>query len=382
MSLTEFAIVETTLREGEQFFSANFSGKDKIEIARVLDDFGVEYIEVTSPSASPQSRLDCQGLAQLGLQAKVLTHIRCHLEDAKVALDTGVDGINMVIGTSRLLRQYSHGKSIEKIIDLATEVITFIHEQSPQTELRFSTEDSFRSGLSDLLRVYQAIEQLGMVHRFGLADTVGVATPNQVFNLVQALRQCSSIDIEFHGHNDTGCAIANSYAALEAGATHINTTVLGIGERNGITPLAGLIARLYTVDSQILHRKYRLKKLSAVHRLVAEKVGITIPYNHYIVGEAAFNHKAGIHTKAMLNHSKTYEIIDPQDFDLTRTLSINHKLTGKHAIAARARQLGLDLDNSQIQTIAKHIKALADRQYLSLDKVDELLYCCAAYSVR
>ncbi len=184
------------------------------------------------------------------------------------------------------------------------------------------------------------------------------------------------------GHNDTGCAIANSYAALEAGATHINTTVLGIGERNGITPLAGLIARLYTVDSQILHRKYRLKKLSAVHRLVAEKVGITIPYNHYIVGEAAFNHKAGIHTKAMLNHSKTYEIIDSQDFDLTRTLSINHKLTGKHAIAARARQLGLDLDNSQIQTIAKHIKALADRQDLSLDKVDELLYCCAAYSVR
>ena len=373
MSLTNFAIIETTLREGEQFYGANFSTDDKVEISRALDDFGVEYIELTSPYASTQSYRDCQRLARLGLRAKVLTHIRCHLEDAKVALDTEVDGINMVIGTSHFLRQFGHGKSIKQIIELATEVITFIHEQNPEIELRFSTEDSFRSSLRDLLHVYLAIDKLGIVNRFGIADTVGIATPNQVFKLVQILSQLSGKDIEFHGHNDTGCAIANSYAALEAGATHINTTVLGIGERNGITPLAGLIARLYTINQQELNRKYCLSSLLSLNQLVADKVEINIPFNHYIIGTASFSHKAGIHTKAILNNPSTYEIINPKDFGLTRSILINHKLTGRHAIANRANQVGLELDKYQITAIVNRIKALADRQYLTLNKVDEIL---------
>lgn len=374
MSLSKFAIIDSTLREGEQFCQANFSLDEKVAIATALDNFGVEYIELTSPFASPQSRRDCEYLAGMNLQAKVLTHIRCRLEDAKVALDTGVDGINLVIGTSCFLRRFGHGRSINEIIDLATEVITFIHEQSPETELRFSTEDSFRSSLQDLLRVYLAIEQLGLVNRFGIADTVGVATPNQVFQIVQTLRQCSGRDIEFHGHNDTGCAIANSYAALEAGATHIDTTVLGIGERNGITPLAGLIARLYTLNPQQLSRQYHLHHLLELHEQVADLVGITIPANHYIIGSAAFSHKAGIHTKAMLNNSKTYEIIDPSDFGLKRSFLINHKLTGRHAIANRSTQLGLNIDESRIQVITQEIKALADQQTLTLDRVDRILY--------
>lgn len=374
MPLNQFAIVESTLREGEQFCVANFSSDDRVEIAEALDNFGVEYIEVTSPCASPQSYRDCVRLTRLGLRSKVVTHIRCHLEDAKVALDTSVNGINMFIGTSSLLRQFGHGKSINEIVDLVTEVITFIHDQSPQTELRFSTEDSFRSSLQDLLQVYLAIARLGIVNRFGLADTVGIATPNQVFNMVQILRQCTNKDIEFHGHNDTGCAIANSYAALEAGATHIDTTVLGIGERNGITPLAGLIARLYTVAPERLNRQYCLHQLGKLHQLVADKVGITIPFNHYIIGDAAFSHKAGIHTKAILNNPSTYEVINPSDFGLTRSSLIEHKLTGKHAIANRASQLGLDFDKFQIQTITQKIKVLADQQHLTLDKVDEVLY--------
>ena len=374
MSLSQFAIVDSTLREGEQFCGANFSSNDKVEIAKALDNFGIEYIEITSPCASPQSHRDCERLARLGLRSKILTHIRCHLEDAKVALDTGVNGINLFFGTSILLSQFGHGKSINQIIELATEVIHFIHEQSPTTELRFSSEDSFRTSLQDLLQVYLEIEQQGIVNRFGIADTVGVATPNQVFNLVRMLRQYTNKDIEFHGHNDTGCAIANSYAALEAGATHIDTTVLGIGERNGITPLAGLIARLYTLNPEQLNCKYRLHQLRDLHQLVADKVGIPIPFNHYIIGSAAFSHKAGIHTQAILNNPKTYEVINPSDFGLSRSFLINHKLTGKHAIANRATQLGLDFDKFQIQTITQQIKALADEQSLSMDKIDEILY--------
>ncbi|MDJ0552955.1 MAG: homocitrate synthase [Microcoleaceae cyanobacterium MO_207.B10] len=373
MLLSKLAIVDSTLREGEQFFKSNFSTGDKVEIARALDQFGVEYIEVTSPTVSPQSFADCKNLAQLGLQAKVITHIRCHIEDAKIALDTGVDGINLFMGTSQLLRQFGHGKSIDQIIDIATEVITFIHQQNPQIELRFSTEDSFRSSLSDLLRVYLAINKLGIVKRFGVADTVGAATPNQVYQLIQKIRQCFSEDIEFHGHNDTGCAIANSFSAFEAGATHIDTSVLGIGERNGITPLAGLISRLYTLDPVGLSRKYDLPSLQKLNQLVADKIGLSIPFDHCIVGEAAFNHKAGVHTKAVINNSQTYEIIDPSDFDLNRSILINHKLTGKNSIAHRADQLGLNLENFQIQAITQTIKTLADEEKLTLENVDEIL---------
>ena len=374
MSLTEFAIIESTLREGEQFVGADFSSDDKVEIARALAAFGVEYIELTSPCASPQSRLDCKRVAQLELCSKVLTHIRCHKEDARIALETGVDGIDVVIGTSSYLRQFSHGKAINEIIDLAEEVLTFLRTQAPNIELRFSTEDSFRSTQSDLLRVYLAVDQLGFVNRLGIADTVGIAAPQQVFQLVRTLRGLTTADIEFHGHNDTGCAIANSFAALQAGATHIDTSVLGIGERNGITPLAGLIARMYTADRDVVRQKYHLERLRELDQLVADKVGVAIPFNHYITGMTAFTHKAGIHAKAILNNPETYEILDPHDFGLSRYISIGHKLTGWNAVKFRAEQLRLHLDDDQLRAVTRHIKALADHKTLALADVDQLLH--------
>ena len=123
-------------------------------------------------------------------------------------------------------------------------------------------------------------------------------------------------DIEFHGHNDTGCAIANSFSALEAGATHIDTSVLGIGERNGITPLGGFVARMYAHNKVATKKKYKLKKLRKVDQLVAEMVGVSIPFNNYITGVTAFTHKAGIHAKAILNKPETL-----QKFSIRRTLA-------------------------------------------------------------
>lgn len=374
MSLSKFAIVESTLREGEQFVKANFSLDDKLEIAEALAAFGVEYIELTSPIASPQSRRDCERLARLGLPSKILTHIRCHLEDAKVALATGVTGINLTIGSSSLMRQFSHGKNINQIIDLASEVLTFIHQQAPDIELRFSAEDSSRTSIEDLITIYSEIEKLGVVKRIGIADTVGISTPMQVFELVKTLRQFTNLDIEFHGHNDTECANANSYTALEAGATHIDTSVLGIGERNGITSLAGFIARLYATNPEQIKCKYRLEQLAYLHELVARKVGISIPFNHCIFGESAFSHKAGIHTKAMLNNSETYEAINPRSFGVTRSILINHKLAGKQAVNHRANELGLSFNLSQLKDITHKLKTLADKQSLTIEDVDNILY--------
>lgn len=370
MSLENFSIIESTLREGEQFVNAFFSTDQKVQIARLLDQFGVEYLELTSPLASEQSYEDCRTIAGLGLNAKILTHTRCHLKDAKIAVDTGVDGVDVVIGTSSYLRKFSHGKSIAQIIDIALEVISYLKSQD--VEVRFSTEDSLRSNPEDLFRVYQAVDELG-VNRVGVADTVGVGTPMQIYNLVSALRERVKADIEFHGHNDSGCAIANAYVALEAGATHIDTSVLGIGERNGITSLGGLVARLYATDPNLV-AKYNLRLLHELDQLVAEFVGVDIPFNNYITGFAAFTHKAGIHAKAVLNHPSTYEILRPEDFGLTRYIHIAHRLTGWNAVRHRAEQLGLNLDETQLRSLTRHIKTLADDGSLTLDDVDALLH--------
>ncbi len=370
MSLEQYAIIESTLREGEQFANAFFTTAEKVEIARLLDAFGVEYLELTSPAASPQSRKDCEAIARLGLRAKVLTHTRCHLEDAKLAVDTGVDGIDVLFGTSSYLREFSHGKDIPYIIEQAITVIEYIKGQG--LEVRFSSEDSFRSELVDLLTVYRAVDRIG-VDRVGIADTVGIAHPLQVYELVKTLRGVVHCDIEFHGHNDTGCAIANSYCALAAGATHVDTSVLGIGERNGITPLGGFIARMYADNPELVRRKYDLPLLREIENFVARLVGVDVPFNNYITGYTAFTHKAGIHAKAILNNPSTYEILRPEDFGLTRYLHIAHRLTGWNAIRHRAEQLRLDLTDEQVKEITRHIKALADEKPLSLDDVDALL---------
>ncbi|CAH1760487.1 615_t:CDS:2 [Entrophospora sp. SA101] len=339
-----FAIIESTLREGEQFANAFFDTKKKIEIAKALDTFGVEYIELTSPAASEQSRQDCQAIC--------------------------VDGVDVVIGTSSYLREFSHGKDMDYITEKATEVIQFV--KSKGIEVRFSSEDSFRSDLVDLLSIYRTVDKLG-VNRVGIADTVGCANPRQVYELVRTLRGVVSCDIECHFHNDTGCAIANAYAALEAGATHIDTSILGIGERNGITPLGGLIARMYTANKDYIKSKYKLHMLRDLENLVADSVGVEVPFNNYITGYCAFTHKAGIHAKAILNNPSTYEILKPEDFGMTRYVSIGHRLTGWNAVKNRVEQLDLTLTDEQVKKVTTKIKELADIRPQSMEDVDNLL---------
>ena len=370
MPVERFAIIDSTLREGEQFSSAHFTREQKVQIAEALDAFGVEYIEVTSPVASPQSFDDCKTIAALPLKAKVLTHVRCHMDDARVAVETCVDGIDILFGTSSFLREFSHGKSVDQIIEQAREVITFIKDHGK--EVRFSSEDSFRSTEGDLLRVYQAVDSMG-VDRVGIADTVGIATPRQCYALAHELRRRVSCDIEFHGHNDTGCAIANSYSVLEGGATHIDTSILGIGERNGITPLGGFIARMYADDPASIKAKYDLPRLKDLDEMVAAMVGIDVPFDEYVTGKFAFHHKAGMHTKAIYLNPNSYEILDPADFGLERTINIAHRLTGYNAVGRRAQELGLEFGKDDLREITKRIKAMADAGPLSMEQLDQIL---------
>jgi homocitrate synthase len=264
----------------------------------------------------------------------------------------------------------THGLTSLISLSRAIEVIEFV--KSKGIEIRFSSEDSFRSELVDLLSIYRTVDKVGL-NRVGVADTVGCADPRQVYDLVRTLRGVVSCDIECHFHNDTGCAIANAYAALEAGATHIDTSVLGIGERNGITPLGGLIARMMVADPEYVKSKYNLHMLREIENLVADAVEISVPFNNYITGFCAFTHKAGIHAKAILANPATYEILNPHDFGMSRYVSIGHRLTGWNAVKSRVEQLNLEMNDEQVKDATAKIKELADVKTQSMEDVDAIL---------
>ncbi len=363
-------LIDTTLREGEQFAKASFRTEDKLEIARALDTFGVEYVEVTSPAASPQSQRDATQIVKLGLGARVITHSRCVLDDVRAAIDTGVRGLGLLFATSRILRESSHGKSIQQIVDAMGPPIELA--LSAGLEVRFSAEDAFRSEVPDLLTVYQAAERLG-VHRVGIADTVGIATPRQVYALFREVRHAVKCDIGFHGHDDTGCAVANAFEAVTAGATHVDVSVLGIGERVGITSLGGFVARMFSLEPPRVAERYRLGQLRELERLVARVTGIEIPFNNPVTGETAYSHKAGMHLKSMMSNPGSYEVIPPEAFGLTRRLILGSRLTGRHAIAYRAREMGITFGESELKAITRRIKELADKGELSEEQIDAVL---------
>jgi len=375
-NVNSYKIIESTLREGEQFSNAFFTREHKVKIATMLSDFGVDYIELTSPVSSQASYDDCKYICSLGLKAKILTHVRCSLDDAKKAVECGVQGVDLVIGVSSLLKQYSHGKSLQIVQSTALEVIEYLKTQN--VEIRFSSEDSFRSDLVDILSLYKAVDKAG-VNRVGIADTVGGATPRMVYDLVRTVRGVVGCDIETHFHDDTGCAVANAITALEGGATHVDTSVLGIGERNGITPLGALMARMVVSAPEYTKSKYDLKSIKQIEEYVASVVEVNIPFNNPITGFCAFTHKAGIHAKAILANPSTYEIIDPALFGLTRYVSITSRITGWNAVKGRIAQLGLDgpggfENDDQIKEVTAKIKQMADIRPLAIDDADSIIH--------
>ena len=160
--------------DSHRFTNAYFDTAKKIEIAKALDEFGVDYIELTSPAAPAQSRKDWEVICKLGLRSKILTHIRCHVDDAGTPVETGVDRVDVVIGTSSFLPEHSHGNSMSYIMNTAIEAINFVKSEGVLT--RFSSQDSFRSDPVDLRSLYSAVDEVG-VNRVGIADTVGCASP-------------------------------------------------------------------------------------------------------------------------------------------------------------------------------------------------------------
>ena len=368
--MRSLAILDSTLREGEQHAGAFFTLEQRLIIARLLDALGVTFIEV-SPINSPGVQHTVRALCELDLRAHIVAHVRCVEADVQAALDTPVFGLNLFFGTSAELRTFSHGRRIDRVLAESVPLIQRIRDAGRY--VRFSAEDAFRSDLVDLLTIFDAVVAAG-VQRIGLPDTVGIATPRQVERLVRlCAERYPQVGIEFHGHNDTGCALANTFAALEAGADCLDVTVMGIGERNGIASLSGLIAQLYIHYPELLDA-YDLTQLVPLDRFVSGCLGIPIPFNMPITAPSAFTHRAGVHTKAVLRNPRSYEVLTPTDFGLTRHIDVGSRLTGRYAVGHRAATLGLDLSNNEVCHLTQALKERAEHGSLNQEEVDEFIH--------
>jgi homocitrate synthase len=253
----QLEIIDTTLREGSQssllhdHYKYFFNQNDKVEIARALIVYGVKFIELFAPIVSPQERDDFAAIKavrdELIMQKGytfLLAHVRCHPDDVASAVEAGADGLNFYIGLSETSRMYNHGRDLDELTRRARTLLEEVRRHHPELILRFSGEDAFRTPEPQLFRVYDEI--VPFVDRLGTPDTVGVATPTGVVQRVKALRErYPTMNFEGHFHDDRGFALFNALEAVKNGMRYINTTLLGVGERSGITSMTALFFNLY-----------------------------------------------------------------------------------------------------------------------------------------
>lgn len=364
----ELEIIDTTLREGSQssllhdHYKYFFNQSDKIEIVRALIIYGVKFIELFAPTVSPREKEDFEAIkaardsliTQKGYTF-LLAHVRCHPADVEAAVEAGFDGLNFYIGTSPTAQSYSHGNDLSAIIARAQPLLEEVRRNYPHLILRFSGEDAFRTSEDDLLRVYDSI--VPFVDRLGTPDTVGVATPPEVVRRLQALRaQYPRMDFEGHFHNDRGFGLINALEAVRGGMRYINTTLLGIGERSGITSMTALLFNLYMEKEYDRLEGYHLRGSYPINVLIADKLNKLVPSTEP-VSLTNRTHTAGVHQKAVLNNSATYEAHPLDQFGVTESEILLGPLSGWNIIHYFLKEIkGYHLGEGKAKEIAAAFK--------------------------
>jgi homocitrate synthase len=336
-------IIDTSLREGLQsplfddVGKYNLSSIERIDLAINLMKYGVCYFEVFSPVVNKK---EADYLANL-LKARnefsketnqpvfILAHVRCHPQDIELAVKAGVDGLNLYIGTSEESQKYNHGKKIDEIIKVVRPMLQDLKRNYPHLLLRFSGEDAFRTPIDDLYEVYDSVADL--VDRLGTPDTVGTATPTEVETRVTTLKKrYPNTPLEGHFHNDRGYSLINTVTAVKAGMQYIQTSVLGLGERSGITSITGLLYNLYLENPKLVD-SFHLEQSYSLNVFLSSILGIQVPTTEPI---SLINrtHSAGPHTAAVINNSDAYEGHDLSIFGVTERRLLLGPLSGRHIV--------------------------------------------------
>ena len=351
---SDVIIYDTTLRDGEQTPGVTITTDEKITIAEKLDKLGVDVIELGFPAASPGEQETFKQVAKLGFTSKISGLARALKPDIDKAIDADADYIHTFIGTSPLHRDYKLKKSKEEILTLAVDAVDYIKDHGLSAE--FSCEDATRTELDYLLEVYGAVEE-AKVDKINVPDTVGVTIPRKMNELIGNIYENINVPISVHCHNDFGLAVANTLAAIEAGAKQAQCTINGLGERAGNASLEEIVMALdksYDIKTNI-----NAPLLVNTSETVSRITGVKMPPNKAIVGENAFAHEAGIHVQGILENSQTYEALKPEEVGHKRRIVLG-KLTGANAVHAKLEEYNINLSDEQFDQLFSKIKALGD----------------------
>ncbi len=347
-------ILDTTLREGEQTPYVNFTVDEKIEIARMLDQVGVDMIEAGDPSVSPNVAHAIERIAALGLRAEIVAHSIASRSGIDRAKACGADRVAIFYATSKIHLDAKLHKTPEQAIDIICEHIAYA--RSLGLKVRYTPEDATRTDFEFLVRVCNAAIEAG-ADRISFADTLGIMQPHSMVERVSALRErLLPCKMDLHCHNDYGLALANSMAGIRAGADCIHTTVNGLGERTGIPDLAEIIVAFHNLEGV---EKYQLLPLMNLSSYLEKASGFLLAPNKPITGQNAFSHKSGVHTNGILKDPRTYEAFDPALLGRERKIVID-KYTGKSAVAARLDEYGIEVSAAELEVIVSRIKNIGD----------------------
>lgn len=369
-------INDTTLRDGEQTAGVAFNAGEKIAIAHALVAAGVSELEVGVPVMGAEECEAINAIAEQKLPAGLMVWGRMHEADMAAISRCNVDWVNLSVPVSDIMIGKKLGKDRDWVLRTVRRFV------AKATDLGFYVcvggEDSSRADIDFVRRVAEAAQDCGAL-RFRFADTLGMLDPFTTFERIDLLRKTTDLQIEIHAHDDFGLATANSIAAVRAGATHVNTTVNGLGERAGNAPLEEVVMALRHISG--IETGVDMHAYHDLSKLVADSSGRGVAANKSIVGSAVFTHEAGIHVDGLLKNPRNYESFDPSEVGMMHRMVLG-KHSGTSGVIKAYADIGIALSTGEAQRILGKVREFADRTKHSpaLDDLQQIYFETVAYS--
>jgi len=347
----EIIIVDTTLRDGEQTAGVVFANKEKVRIAKLLDEIGVDQIEAGVPVMGGDEKEAVRDICRAGLKASIMGWNRPVTKDIEASLDCGVDAVAISISTSDIHIKYKLGTSREQVVEQMVKAVEFAKKEGLQVSV--NAEDASRSDMKFLTEFARAARDAG-ADRLRYCDTVGIMDPFTVYDRIRQIIDAVNIDIEMHTHNDFGMATANALAGIKAGAKYVGVTVIGLGERAGNAALEEVVMalkHLYKIDL-----KFKSGMFLELAEYVSTASGRELPAWKAIVGSNMFAHESGIHADGVQKHPTTYEAFHPEEVGLQRQIVIG-KHSGTAALKAKFAEFGRFLTDLQARELLSKVRS-------------------------
>ncbi|HZK18824.1 MAG TPA: homocitrate synthase [Clostridia bacterium] len=372
MQEKEIVIVDTTLRDGEQTAGVVFANREKVRIAKMLDEMGVHQIEAGIPVMGGDEKEAIKEICNSGLKASIMGWNRPVIKDIEASLACGVDAVAISVSTSDIHMKYKLQKPREWVLDCIVKATEFAKKEGMYISV--NAEDASRSDMDFLIEFAQAAKEAG-ADRLRYCDTVGILEPFVTYDNIKKIIKATGLDVEMHTHNDFGMATANALAGLKAGARYIGVTVIGLGERAGNAALEEVVMAMKCLYDQDLN--FRTGMFREVAEYVSRASGRRLPAWKAIVGTNMFAHESGIHADGALKNPKTYEPFTPEEVGLERQIVLG-KHSGTSSIRKKFAEYGIDLSRYEAEELLPVVRSHAVAMKRSLfDK--EIVYIYEDY---